>query len=99
MFAAVGCLAHEAAHGLLALLLLLGLGAGLGGGFLGEALGVDRGLLGVAGLLLKEKEGLAHGEGLAPVARGQRCGLVLLWEHQSDGRSGVVYVERASGGD
>ena len=99
MLPPVGGFASEAAHRLLALLLLLGLGSGLGGGFLGGVLGVERGLLGVAGLLLKEKEGLAHGEGLAPVARGQRCGLVLLWEHQSDGRSGVVYVERASGGD
>jgi len=77
VLAAVGVLAHQAADGLLALLLLFGLGSGLGGGFLGGAFGVERGLLGVAGLLLEEKESLAHGEGLAPVARGQRAEVSL----------------------
>jgi hypothetical protein len=32
-------------------------------------------LLGVNGGLLEGEEGLIHGEGLAPVARGQRCGV------------------------
>ena len=44
VLAAIGGFAHQAAGGLLALLLLLGLGPGLGGGFLGGAFGGDRGL-------------------------------------------------------
>ena len=99
VLAAVGFGAHQAAGGFLHLLFLLGGGSGGGGGFLGGAFRVNRGLLGVEGLLLEGKKGLAHGEGLARVGPGQRCGLVLVREHQSDGGSGVVYVERASGGD
>ena len=75
VLAAVFGLAHQAAGGLLALFLLLGLGSGLGGGFLGGAFGVDRGLLGVEGLLLEGKKSLVHGEGLARVGPGQRCGV------------------------
>ena len=74
VFAAVGGFTHQAAGGFLALFLLLGVGSGLGGGFLGGAFRVNQSLLGVAGLLLEEKNGLAHGEGLARVGPGQRCG-------------------------
>jgi len=74
VLAAVGGLAGEAAGKFVGFLFALGVCSGFGGGFLGGAFRVNRGLLGVAGLLLKEKESLAHGEGLAPVARGQRCG-------------------------
>ncbi len=69
VLAAVFGLAHQAAGGLLALLLLLGLGSRLGGGFLGAA------AVCVAGLLLEEKESLVMwraGPGRpGPAVRGQ----------------------------
>jgi hypothetical protein len=52
-----------------------------------------------ASRLCCSKESLVHGEGLAQVGPGQRWGLVFVRQKHADGRSRVVNVHRASGGN